>query len=804
VSCGGGTSQLDFSAAKTNLKGTVQGLIAGNSITLTNGTDTLTLRADSAFTFPSQLSVGSTCSMAIAALPANQSCVATYSQGTVSAEAPPPVKVICGIASSTTEAFVATGALATARSQHTATKLANGKVLVTGGYDAGDNALASAELYDPTTGLWTPTGNLLTARIGHAATLLPNGKVLVSGGSDTTGMPHIGTELYDPSLGTWAATGNLYAGRNNHSTTLVGGKVLLSGGIDNSSGNYIASSEEYDSVTGVWTLKGNLNTARVFHTATALANGKVMLVGGMDFNGNVLTAAELYDPTTGLWTNTFSPVEPKQSGIATLLADGKVLVYGGSSPSGFTTNTEIYNPDSNTAPWTYATADSTTQSHALRTATLLPSGKVLFAGGYDISSGAYTADNALFDSGTGQWSVTAKLINERTDHTATLLDNGKVLVVGGYAKQIDAMGAVTPMITSTAELYVISAAAPSWHAAGSLATARTLHTATLLDSGNVLVVGGDSSYGNAGTGVLSSVEVYNAATGAWSAAASNLINARYGHTATLLPSGKVLVAGGASSASTRLSSAELYDPTTGLWSATGSMLSGHQQHTATLLPNGKVLVVGTGSFGSNGLYNHAELYDPATGAWTPTGAVIKNRDFHSAVLLSNGKVLVMGGNSNGFVLAAEIYDPTTNTWAATANLTVRRDFASATLLPNGKVLLMGSDYGLLQGTAELFDPATNSFVATAPIPVAAGCFAASMTGAIPVLLPNGKVLLSGGFSCARITEYDTTTGVWTARTPFTTAAVSNPTVTLLKNGKVLSVGGEPIDVFPTATAELYW
>jgi N-acetylneuraminic acid mutarotase len=809
---GGGKGQLDFSAAKTNLKGTVQGLTNGNSITLTNGTDTLTLSADSAFTFPSQLLVGSTYSMAIAALPANQSCVATYAQGTVSAEVPPPVKVICGVATSTTETFVATGSLTTARLGHTATKLANGKVLVTGGYNVSNNSLASAELYDPTTGLWTSTGNLLATRVDHAATLLPNGKVLVSGGADpVTGVRYMGTELYDPSVGTWTATGNLNFGRINHSTTLINGKVLLAGGVDQNSGINIASTEQYDPATGVWTLKGNLSTARVNHTATALSNGKVMLVGGVDNGANILKAAELYDPATGLWSATFSPFEPKSDGLATLLADGKVLVYGGMGPSGFVTNSEIFNPASTLIPWAYASADSTAQSHVNRTATLLPNGKVLFAGGSDTSgSNILTTSNEIFDPSTGLWSATAKLISARVGHTATLLDNGKVLVVGGYALQSSALGTTpTAVVSASAELYVVSAATPSWHAAGSLATARTLHTSTLLDSGNVLVVGGDTSYDNAGTGVLSSVEIYNAATGAWTTAASNLINARYGHTATLLPNGKVLVAGGASSASTRLSSAELYDPASGLWSATGSMLSGHNRHTATLLPNGKVLVVGSGLpyYYSNAATSHAELYDPATGAWTATGAVIHSRDFHSAVLLSNGKVLVMGGNDGyGATIGAtaEIYDPTTNAWIAIANLTKSRIYPGTALLPDGNVLITGSDYGSLQGTAELFDPATNTFAATGPIPVAAGCFAVSMTGAVPVLLPSGKVLLSGGFNCAKISEYDTTTGVWTARTPFTTTFLMERTVTLLKNGRVLSIAGGGIDEFPTAVTELYW
>lgn len=800
---GGGGKQLDFSAAKTNLKGTVQGLTVGNSIVLTNAADTVTLSGDGAFMFATQLSVGSTYSAAIATLPANQSCVATYTQGTVSSEVPPLVRVICTGVSATTETFVATGSLTTARYGHTATKLSNGKVVVAGGYNALNNSLASTELYDPTTGVWTPTGNLLAARVEHAATLLPNGKVLVSGGADpVTGQRYMGTELYDPSLGTWVATGNLNVGRINHSTTLINGKVLLAGGVDQFTGNNIASTEQYDPATGIWTLKGNLITARTYHTAAALANGKVLVTGGNDDSSAILRSAELYDPTTGLWSATFNPSEPKTAGLATLLADGKVFVYGGEGPNGFVTNSEIFNPNSNAIPWTYSTADSTGQSHVNRAATLLPNGKVLFTGGSDTSgSNIFTTSNQLYDPTTGAWSVTAPLIRARVSHTSTLLNNGKVLVVGGLASQATASGAPNAGVSATAELYVVSSAVPAWQATGSLATARTLHTATLLDSGNVLVTGGDTSFDNAGTGVIGTTELYNPATGVWTAGA-NLVNPRYGHTATLLPDGKVLVAGGASQSNTRLTSAELFDPATNLWTATGSMLSGHNRHTATLLPNGKVLLVGAGTLGSNNLFNNAELYDPATGAWAMTGSTVQTRDFHTAVLLGNGRVLVMGNIGSSSGASAEIYDPTTNTWTATAPLTTARNYAAAVLLPNGKVLVTGASLSFTQATAELFDPATNTFAATSPIPIAAGCFAVSMTFAVPVLMPNGKVLLSGGFSCAKITEYDTATNLWTARTPFN-GGRSQATVTLLKNGRVLSVGGASTDDFPAATAELF-
>ena len=145
--------------------------------------------------------------------------------------------------------FIGTGALGTAREFHTATLLSNGKVLVAGGFGA-SGFLASAELYDPANGTWSGTGALATAREFHTATLLPNGKVLVAGGIGAGGVL-ASAELYDPTTGTWSATGSLNYARGDHTATLLpNGKVLVAGGKDNST--YVESAELYDPATGMW------------------------------------------------------------------------------------------------------------------------------------------------------------------------------------------------------------------------------------------------------------------------------------------------------------------------------------------------------------------------------------------------------------------------------------------------------------------------------------------------------------------------------------------------------------------------
>jgi WD40 repeat protein len=234
---------------------------------------------------------------------------------------------------------------------------------------------------------------------------------------------------------------------------------------------------------------------------------------------------------------------------------------------------------------------------------LLPNGQVLVAGGFN---GDILSSAELYDPASGTWTATGSLVTARTSHTATLLPNGMVLVVGGVGE--------SDSILESAELY--DPASGTWTPTGSLNIARELHTATLLPNGKVLVAAGAGNAVN-----LASTELYDPASGAWTATGS-LATARFDHTATLLPNGQVLVAGGNDGVS--LKSAELYDPASGIWSATGNLKAAHEQHTATLLPNGKVLVAG--GIANNHTLASAELYDVGLGfsnAWQPRITVAK-------------------------------------------------------------------------------------------------------------------------------------------------------------------------------------
>ncbi len=186
-------------------------------------------------------------------------------------------------------------------------------------------------------------------------------------------------------------------------------------------------------------------------------------------------------------------------------------------------------------------------------------------------------------------------------------------------------------------------------------------------------------------------------------------------TATLLPNGRVLVAGGLGSTKAILAGAELYNPATGAWSTTGSLKTACENATATLLPSGQVLVAG-GLGSKNAILASAELYNPATGTWSTTGSLKTACDLAAATLLPNGQVLVAGGlGKSGALASTELYNPATRTWSATGSLSTACDSATATLLPNGQVLIAGgqNSSGFLSST-NVFEAATLRSIAVTP------------------------------------------------------------------------------------------
>ena len=323
----------------------------------------------------------------------------------------------------------------------------------------------------------------------------------------------------------------------------------------------------------------------------------------------------------------------------------------------------------------------------------------------------------------------------------------------------------------------------------SMNSAHAAHTATPLPDGKVLVAGGcDSSLHPSAT-----AELYDPATQTWTATGSMSFE-REDHTATLLPNGKVLVVGGEIT--------ELYDSAAGAWTTTGTLNTSRGGHTATLLLNGKVLVAGGQHFdGTYSLVASAELYDPVSGTWTLTGSMNTARGDHRATLLLDGRVLVTGGDCpSGTNNSAEMYDPTNGTWTTITPMQKNRSCHTSTLLPNGNVLVVGGYWGTPSnpGTAELFNPVSGTWTMSN---LASGQYGRCWHTA--TLLPDGQVLVTGGYSSAISAElYDPITGTWTATDPMNIARMEH-TATLLPDGKVLIAGGEQGFVYPLSNAELF-
>jgi len=334
------------------------------------------------------------------------------------------------------------------------------------------------------------------------------------------------------------------------------------------------------------------------------------------------------------------------------------------------------------------------------------------------------------------------------------------------------------------------------NAVRSMATQRAAHTATLLPDGKVLVAGGFT-----GGGSLASAEVFDPATSTF-ASAGNMNASRAGHTATLLPNGKVLIAGGYNGS--YLASAELYDPAAHTFMPTGIMVTARSGHVATLLNNGKVLLAGGIGTGWTFLAD-AELYDPATNTFIATGGMTTARESHTATLLKNGNVLITGGHKDRrpaitIYSSAEIYNPASGTFSSTGNLTVRRHKHDASLLADGRVLIVGgSDERDGRGAyrnAEVFNPTTGTSTA-----VGAMNDARYKLQGTAVLLNNGKVLIAGGANRAEVFDPATNTFSFAAGNMGTMRLFA--TATLLRNGEVLITGGYDDSQAVSANAWIY-
>ena len=334
---------------------------------------------------------------------------------------------------SDTGSAIAIHPMIVSRASHCSTLLPNGKVLITGGFDANGHTLSSAELFDPDTRTFTITGSMAVPRLSHTATLLVNGKVLVAGGLN--GGYLASAELYDPSTGKFTLTSPMTGPRSDHVAQLLdNGKVLLAGGVG-SGYTFLAGAEVYDPTTNSFAVTGSMSVPRESHAIALLTNGKVLITGGHKDRHEAITifsSAELYDPNDGTFSTTGNMAIRRHKHDATQLPNGKVLISGGADERddrGAYTSTELY--DVTTGTFTMAENMNVTRYKHKGTSILMNNGTVLLIGGASVTE--------IYDPATNTISRAKSSINAtRLFAAATALGNGDVLFTGGYGPNIAA------------------------------------------------------------------------------------------------------------------------------------------------------------------------------------------------------------------------------------------------------------------------------------------------------------------------------------------------------------------------------
>ncbi|WP_426367958.1 Kelch repeat-containing protein [Streptomyces sp. E-08] len=353
----------------------------------------------------------------------------------------------------------------------------------------------------------------------------------------------------------------------------------------------------------------------------------------------------------------------------------------------------------------------------------------------------------------GRWAAAGELPWERNlfgaASSAVRLGDGQVLIAGGGDDRLKAEDGTA----------LFDPRSGAWTGAAPLREARRMHSTTLLADGRVLVAGGSGGSAAYPVQALDSAEVYDPDERRWSDG-GRMGQGRCGHSATLLPDGRVLVAGGTAARSPdserSLVSAEVFDPESGRWSPTAPMLDARSFHPAVALPGGAVLVAGGWAAtrrdwrGGAGLA-YCERYDPATGRWTPTGGFVAARTGHRLTPLADGTVLATGGGDpdagaqgrpDPYSRAtAERYDPATGTWSREADMPCGRALHQAVRLPTGEVLVVGGTGDTLgeagYRSAARYDPRFGTWSAEPGMAVGRVDFAATV-------LADGRVLVAGG------------------------------------------------------------
>lgn len=316
-------------------------------------------------------------------------------------------------------------------------------------------------------------------------------------------------------------------------------------------------------------------------------------------------------------------------------------------------------------------------------ATVLSNGDVLNTGGEATRYGLPARTVERFDIVRRAWSLEPNMHSARIGHTATLLQDGRVLVVGGLGHKLQPL--------ASAELY--DASRNVWTAASPLPGTRFSQSASLLPDGSVLIVGGIVN------AVISrSTLIFRPDRGTWEPGPSTL----YPHAqqdSLTLPDGRILLAGGYGGPP------EIFDPKTRVWSAVAS--PGFRTHPVLAsLGNGQVLLAAGDNHAGHAVAS-ARLFDPGTGHWRRTTSLGTPRDTPIGAELPDGRVLVAGGGGPHLRIlrSAEIYDANSGTWERTGSLRQGRSAATAAVLLDGTVLVCGGSwFGAVLSSCEVYHP----------------------------------------------------------------------------------------------------
>ncbi|MCG8462963.1 MAG: hypothetical protein MI919_42305, partial [Holophagales bacterium] len=540
-------------------------------------------------------------------------------------------------------------------------------MLIVGGFESFSQIIRSALLYDETTERLESAGLLVHARALHSATLLPSGRVLVAGGKGENGYL-ASAEIFDPATLSWTEVASPAIRRGEHTATLTeSGKVVLAGGYDDSLPSIrdqtLRAVEVYDPMSDVWMTVDAMAMKRRQHTASLLPDGRVLVVGGRndDFGTVELDSVELFEPASMTWSSGES-LGFGRTGHTTVLHPSGLVVIGGNPPGAVVEMTEVQGGQ-------WSSTDPSQGAFSRHTAMVMSDGKVMAIGFPGVE---------LYDPENESWTTLPSPDLSRINHTATLLRSGEVLVAGGTTYDEG-----TAIYHDLVDIY--DPISNEWRAAHPMSTRREGHAAVLLSDGRALVAGGNYRNGN---GALSSAEIYDSDGDSWSSI-GNMSAKRYRPVAILLGDGRVMVLGGSGISGT-LDTTEIYDPISAAWQQTAPPIRAiHSHFTATVLPSGKVLVAG----GNSGeALASTQLYDPRTDTWTESGPLNFARETHVATLLPSGKVVVAGGlGADGTYLSSvELYDPNTGQWSLMAPLAEpRRHHAAAPLRHNGFLVVGG-------------------------------------------------------------------------------------------------------------------